>query len=74
MRLSGKVALVTGSARGIGRSIAEAFSAEGAIVVVNDVGNDAGARETLAAIAAFGRERDGGDVRREQRRRRSTPE
>jgi 3-oxoacyl-[acyl-carrier protein] reductase len=54
MRLSGKVALVTGSARGIGRSIAEAFSAEGAIVVVNDVGNDAGARETLAAITGSG--------------------
>jgi 3-oxoacyl-[acyl-carrier protein] reductase len=54
MRLSGKVALVTGSARGIGRSIAEAFSSEGAIVVVNDVGNDAGARETLAAITSSG--------------------
>ena len=54
MRLSGKVALVTGSARGIGRSIAEAFSAEGAIIVVNDVGNDAGARETLAAITGSG--------------------
>jgi 3-oxoacyl-[acyl-carrier protein] reductase len=54
MRLSGKVALVTGSARGIGRAIAEAFSAEGADVVVNDVGNDAGARETLAAISAAG--------------------
>jgi 3-oxoacyl-[acyl-carrier protein] reductase len=54
MRLSGKVVLITGSARGIGRSIAEAFGAEGAIVVVNDVGNDEGARETLSAIMDSG--------------------
>ena len=54
MRLSGKVALITGSARGIGRAVAERFSAEGAVIVVNDVGSDEGARETLAVLEAAG--------------------
>jgi rhamnulose-1-phosphate aldolase/alcohol dehydrogenase len=44
--LSGKIALVTGSAGGIGKAIAKKFIKEGAVVVVND--NDAGRLETAS--------------------------
>jgi NAD(P)-dependent dehydrogenase (short-subunit alcohol dehydrogenase family) len=40
--LDGKIAVVTGSAQGIGKSIAEALSANGATVVVSDVRKDEG--------------------------------
>ena len=56
MRLDGKVALVTGASRGIGRAIAVRLGRDGAAVVVNYSGNQKAARETVAAVeAASGR-------------------
>ena len=49
MRLAGKSALITGSARGIGRAFAEAYAAEGARVAIADINID-GARRTAAEI------------------------
>ncbi len=48
--LDDKVAIVTGSARGIGRATAELLSEQGAKVVINDLDADA-AHETAGAIA-----------------------
>jgi 2-hydroxycyclohexanecarboxyl-CoA dehydrogenase len=50
-RLEGKIAIVTGAARGLGRGIAERLASEGATVVVTDV-NEAGAKEAADEIAS----------------------
>ena len=52
-RLAGKVALVTGSGRGIGRAIALKLAAEGAAVVVNDLDPEP-AQQTVDEIVAAG--------------------
>jgi 3-oxoacyl-[acyl-carrier protein] reductase len=52
--LSGKVAIVTGSSRGIGRAIAERLGKDGAKVVVTYVGNQAKAEEVVSTIQANG--------------------
>ncbi|MEN3539541.1 SDR family NAD(P)-dependent oxidoreductase [Microbispora sp. ZYX-F-249] len=53
MDLSGKVAVVTGAGRGLGRAYAEALAASGAAVVVNDVDAEAAA-QVVEAITAGG--------------------
>lgn len=55
MRLKGKVAIVTGSSRGIGRAVALAFAREGADVVVNYVKSEESAEEVASSIVKMGR-------------------
>src|SRR5690606_21809371 len=53
--LENKVAVVTGSGRGIGRAVAQLLAQHGAKVVINDL-DPAPAEETAAAIRAAGGE------------------
>jgi len=54
VRLKGKVALVTGSSRGVGRAIALAYAREGASVVINYTANQAAGEEVITAIKEMG--------------------
>jgi len=61
MRLEGKVALVTGGGRGIGKEIAMLFAREGADIVIWDV-NPLDAENTCKEIEALGRKTSSGQV------------
>lgn len=54
MSLSGKIAVVTGGSRGIGRAICQRLAALGATVIVNYVSNPAAAEETVQSIRSAG--------------------
>lgn len=55
MSLEGRVALVTGGGRGIGKAIALALAEDGADIAVNYARDDEAAAETVAEIRALGR-------------------
>lgn len=55
MKLSGKIALVTGAGQGIGKGIVEVFAQEGADVVINDLKADERCEALAASVRELGR-------------------
>ena len=64
-RLTGKVAIVTGAAQGIGRAIASRLADEGAKVALADIQFDS-AEQAAAEIRSARRDRDRSRARRHQ--------
>jgi len=56
MDFTGKVAIVTGSGRGIGKAIAMKLAENGATLVINDVGDSAPAEQTVTEIKNMNRQ------------------
>ncbi len=54
-KLLGKIAVLTGGGRGLGKSLVEALAAEGAHVALSYCGSRAGAEEAAAGVRALGR-------------------
>jgi len=54
--LAGKVAIVTGASRGIGRAVAERFASQGAKVVINYRSSEGEARDVASRIESNGGE------------------
>lgn len=54
-KLPGKIAILTGGGRGLGRSLVQALAAEGADVALSYCGSRAGAEEAAAAVRSMGR-------------------
>ncbi len=57
MRLTNEIALITGSARGIGREIAETYAREGALVIISDIKIE-DCQATVAELVAKGYKAD----------------
>ncbi len=60
MKLSGKVALITGASRGIGKSVAEGFAREGARLFLVGHTDEEALQQTLAEIRRSGTQAEGG--------------
>lgn len=60
MKLEGKVALITGASRGIGRAVAEEFSREGATVFITGQSDQGALEESIQSIRKMGGKAAGG--------------